>query len=104
MLSAPHPGTQLYHSLLCIVLQFLILRLMGRTVTAVLTTFCVQMVNVSLPGQLRSQPAGLGAGGRTRVGVEKKPWTRGSTATLSSEALGQCPEAPGTSPAGCLPH
>ena len=43
-------------------LQFLILRLMGRTITAVLTTFCVQMVNVSLPGQLGSQPAGLGAG------------------------------------------
>uniref|UniRef100_A0A4W2HZV1 Lysophospholipid acyltransferase 5 n=1 Tax=Bos indicus x Bos taurus TaxID=30522 RepID=A0A4W2HZV1_BOBOX len=43
VLSAPHPGTQLYHSLLCIVLQFLILRLMGRTITAVLTTFCVQM-------------------------------------------------------------
>ena len=62
VLSAPHPGTQLYHSLLCIVLQFLILRLMGRTITAVLTTFCVQMVNVSLPGQLSSQPAGLGAG------------------------------------------
>uniref|UniRef100_F6VQS7 Lysophospholipid acyltransferase 5 n=1 Tax=Ornithorhynchus anatinus TaxID=9258 RepID=F6VQS7_ORNAN len=36
-------GTQLYHSLLCIGLQFLILRLMGRTVTAVLTTFCFQM-------------------------------------------------------------
>ncbi|XP_038623675.1 lysophospholipid acyltransferase 5 [Tachyglossus aculeatus] len=36
-------GTQLYHSLFCIGLQFLILRLMGRTVTAVLTTFCFQM-------------------------------------------------------------
>ncbi|XP_004643571.1 lysophospholipid acyltransferase 5 [Octodon degus] len=36
-------GYQFYHSLLCIVLQFLILRLMGRTVTAVLTTFCLQM-------------------------------------------------------------
>lgn len=36
--------------------------------------------------------------------MEKKPWTGRSTATLSSEALGQCPEAPGTSPAGCLPH
>ncbi|KAB0397231.1 hypothetical protein E2I00_015123, partial [Balaenoptera physalus] len=36
-------GNQLYHSLLCVVLQFLILRLMGRTVTAVLTTFCFQM-------------------------------------------------------------
>ncbi|TEA30535.1 hypothetical protein DBR06_SOUSAS12410088, partial [Sousa chinensis] len=36
-------GIQLYHSLLCVVLQFLILRLMGRTITAVLTTFCFQM-------------------------------------------------------------
>uniref|UniRef100_A0ABI7YNS4 Lysophosphatidylcholine acyltransferase 3 n=1 Tax=Felis catus TaxID=9685 RepID=A0ABI7YNS4_FELCA len=36
-------GNQLYHSLLCVGLQFLILRLMGRTVTAVLTTFCFQM-------------------------------------------------------------
>ncbi|KFO20275.1 Lysophospholipid acyltransferase 5 [Fukomys damarensis] len=36
-------GHQFYHSLLCVVLQFLILRLMGRTVTAVLTTFCLQM-------------------------------------------------------------
>lgn len=46
LLSPPHPGIQLYHSLLCIVLQFLILRLMGRTITAILTTFCFQMVNV----------------------------------------------------------
>lgn len=68
VLSAPHPGTQFYHSLLCILLQFLILRLMGRTVTAVLTTFCVQMVNVSLPGQLGSQLAGLGAGGGRGLG------------------------------------
>ncbi|XP_014307118.1 lysophospholipid acyltransferase 5 isoform X2 [Myotis lucifugus] len=36
-------GNQMYHSLLCVILQFLILRLMGRTVTAVLTTFCFQM-------------------------------------------------------------
>lgn len=36
-------GNQLCHSLLCVVLQFFILRLMGRTVTAVLTTFCFQM-------------------------------------------------------------
>uniref|UniRef100_A0A9L0SFN7 Lysophosphatidylcholine acyltransferase 3 n=1 Tax=Equus caballus TaxID=9796 RepID=A0A9L0SFN7_HORSE len=36
-------GNQLYHSLLCVVLQFLILRLMGRTITAILTTFCFQM-------------------------------------------------------------
>ncbi|KAM8923931.1 lysophospholipid acyltransferase 5 [Pelodytes ibericus] len=36
-------GSQLYHSLLCVVLHFLTLRLMGRTVTAVLTSFCFQM-------------------------------------------------------------
>ncbi|NP_001087473.1 lysophosphatidylcholine acyltransferase 3 S homeolog [Xenopus laevis] len=36
-------GSQLYHSLLCVVLNFLILRLMGRTITAVLTSFCFQM-------------------------------------------------------------
>lgn len=42
--SALPTGNQLYHSLLCVVLQFLILRLMGRTITAVLTTFCFQMV------------------------------------------------------------
>ncbi|XP_051818637.1 lysophospholipid acyltransferase 5 [Antechinus flavipes] len=36
-------GNQLYHSLTCVVLQFLILRLMGRTITAVLTTFFFQM-------------------------------------------------------------
>ncbi|KAM4704138.1 LOW QUALITY PROTEIN: lysophospholipid acyltransferase 5 [Rhinophrynus dorsalis] len=36
-------GSQLYHSLLCVVLHFLILRLMGRTVTAVFTGFCFQM-------------------------------------------------------------
>nr|XP_004610692.1 unnamed protein product [Sorex araneus] len=36
-------GYQLCHSLLCVVLQFFILRLMGRTITAVLTTFFFQM-------------------------------------------------------------
>ncbi|KAG8435770.1 hypothetical protein GDO86_013639 [Hymenochirus boettgeri] len=36
-------GSQLYHSILCVVLNFLILRLMGRTVTAVFTSFCFQM-------------------------------------------------------------
>ncbi|KAF5912394.1 hypothetical protein HPG69_004064 [Diceros bicornis minor] len=40
---APGTRSQVYHSLLCVVLQFLILRLMGRTITAVLTTFCFQM-------------------------------------------------------------
>lgn len=44
--SVLHPGNQLYHSLLCTVLQFLILRLMGRTITAVISTFLFQMVNV----------------------------------------------------------
>ncbi|CAH2322631.1 lysophospholipid acyltransferase 5 [Pelobates cultripes] len=36
-------GSQMYHSLLCVVLHFLMLRLMGRTITAVLTSFCFQM-------------------------------------------------------------
>ncbi|XP_005066077.1 lysophospholipid acyltransferase 5 [Mesocricetus auratus] len=36
-------GHQFYHSLLCVVFQFLILRLMGRTITAIFTTFCFQM-------------------------------------------------------------
>ncbi|ERE66559.1 lysophospholipid acyltransferase 5-like protein [Cricetulus griseus] len=40
-------GHQIYHSLLCIVLQFLILRMMGRTITAIFTTLCFQMVNGS---------------------------------------------------------
>ncbi|XP_029437729.1 lysophospholipid acyltransferase 5 [Rhinatrema bivittatum] len=37
-------GYQIYHFLLCVVLQFLILRLMGRTITAVLTSFSFQMI------------------------------------------------------------
>ncbi|XP_066539044.1 lysophospholipid acyltransferase 5 isoform X1 [Hoplias malabaricus] len=36
-------GSQVYHSALCIVVQFLFLRLMGRTVTAVLSSFIFQM-------------------------------------------------------------
>ncbi|XP_025049281.1 lysophospholipid acyltransferase 5 isoform X2 [Alligator sinensis] len=36
-------GAQFFHSLLCVLIQFLILRLMGRTITAVCTTFCFQM-------------------------------------------------------------
>ncbi|XP_063291324.1 lysophospholipid acyltransferase 5 isoform X2 [Pelobates fuscus] len=36
-------GSQMYHSVLCVVLHFLMLRLMGRTITAVLTSFCFQM-------------------------------------------------------------
>uniref|UniRef100_A0A8D0E114 Lysophospholipid acyltransferase 5 n=1 Tax=Salvator merianae TaxID=96440 RepID=A0A8D0E114_SALMN len=36
-------GAQFSHSLICVFIQFLILRLMGRTVTAVATTFCFQM-------------------------------------------------------------
>jgi len=50
--TAPHPpsvhlffpGSQLYHSALCIFVQFLMLRLMGRTVTSVLSSFTFQMV------------------------------------------------------------
>lgn len=47
LLSFSAPGHQFYHSLLCVVLQFFILRLMGRTVTAIFTTLCFQMVNFS---------------------------------------------------------
>ncbi|XP_029875294.1 LOW QUALITY PROTEIN: lysophospholipid acyltransferase 5 [Aquila chrysaetos chrysaetos] len=36
-------GMQFFHSLLCVLIQFLILRLMGRTITAVFTTFFFQM-------------------------------------------------------------
>ncbi|XP_063150739.1 lysophospholipid acyltransferase 5 [Candoia aspera] len=36
-------GAQLCHSLICVFVQFLILRLMGRTITAVATSFCFQM-------------------------------------------------------------
>ncbi|KAL7988450.1 hypothetical protein Chor_007369 [Crotalus horridus] len=36
-------GPQICHSLICVFVQFLILRLMGRTVTAIATTFCFQM-------------------------------------------------------------
>nr|XP_033780056.1 lysophospholipid acyltransferase 5 isoform X1 [Geotrypetes seraphini] len=37
-------GYQMCHFLLCVVLQFLILRLMGRTITAVFTSFSFQMI------------------------------------------------------------
>ncbi|XP_041843259.1 lysophospholipid acyltransferase 5 isoform X1 [Melanotaenia boesemani] len=37
-------GSQLYHSAVCILVQFLMLRLMGRTVTAVLSSFTFQML------------------------------------------------------------
>ncbi|KFV86538.1 Lysophospholipid acyltransferase 5, partial [Struthio camelus australis] len=36
-------GMQFFHSLLCVLVQFLILRLMGRTITAVFTSFFFQM-------------------------------------------------------------
>ncbi|NXI52192.1 MBOA5 acyltransferase, partial [Chloroceryle aenea] len=36
-------GMQFFHSMLCVLIQFLILRLMGRTITAVFTTFFFQM-------------------------------------------------------------
>lgn len=38
---------QFFHSLLCVLIQFLILRLMGRTITAVITSFLFQMVKLS---------------------------------------------------------
>ncbi|KAJ6658328.1 hypothetical protein lerEdw1_020600 [Lerista edwardsae] len=37
-------GAQFCHSLICVFVQFLILRLMGRTVTAIVTTLCFQMM------------------------------------------------------------
>ncbi|XP_048881775.1 lysophospholipid acyltransferase 5 [Brienomyrus brachyistius] len=42
-LAAFNFGSQLYHSAVCVVVQFLLLRLMGRTVTAVLSSFLFQM-------------------------------------------------------------
>ncbi|PWA23961.1 hypothetical protein CCH79_00010940 [Gambusia affinis] len=45
-LAAFNFGSQLYHSALCIFVQFLMLRLMGRTVTGVLSSFTFQMVSV----------------------------------------------------------
>lgn len=44
LLSVSLPGSQLYHSAVCILVQFLMLRLMGRTVTTVLCSFTFQMV------------------------------------------------------------
>ncbi|MGH0135038.1 UNVERIFIED_CONTAM: hypothetical protein FKN15_056476 [Acipenser sinensis] len=41
-------GVQLYHSLLCVVIQFLSLRLMGRTITAVCSSFIFQMAYLLL--------------------------------------------------------
>lgn len=43
-LSVSFPGSQIYHSAVCILVQFLMLRLMGRTVTTVLCSFTFQMV------------------------------------------------------------
>ncbi|XP_045901749.1 lysophospholipid acyltransferase 5 [Micropterus dolomieu] len=43
-LAAFNFGSQIYHSAVCILIQFLMLRLMGRTVTTVLSSFTFQMV------------------------------------------------------------
>ncbi|XP_034553176.1 lysophospholipid acyltransferase 5 [Notolabrus celidotus] len=43
-LAAFNFGPQLYHSAVCILVQFLMLRLMGRTVTTVLCSFTFQMI------------------------------------------------------------
>uniref|UniRef100_A0AAY5K4B2 Lysophospholipid acyltransferase 5 n=1 Tax=Esox lucius TaxID=8010 RepID=A0AAY5K4B2_ESOLU len=43
-LAAFNFGAQLYHSALCVLVQFLLLRLMGRTITMVLSSFIFQMV------------------------------------------------------------
>lgn len=44
LLSVSFPGSQLYHSAVCVLVQFLMLRLMGRTVTTVLSSFTFQLV------------------------------------------------------------
>ncbi|XP_077454378.1 lysophospholipid acyltransferase 5 isoform X1 [Stigmatopora argus] len=36
-------GSQIYHSIVCVLVQFLMLRLMGRTVTGILSSFSFQM-------------------------------------------------------------
>uniref|UniRef100_A0A3Q3X6H9 Lysophospholipid acyltransferase 5 n=1 Tax=Mola mola TaxID=94237 RepID=A0A3Q3X6H9_MOLML len=43
-LAAFNFGSQIYHSAVCVLVQFLMLRLMGRTVTTVLSSFIFQMV------------------------------------------------------------
>lgn len=43
-LAAFNFGSQVYHSAVCILVQFLMLRLMGRTITAVLSSFTFQMI------------------------------------------------------------
>ncbi|KAM9309558.1 lysophospholipid acyltransferase 5 [Pholidichthys leucotaenia] len=43
-LAAFNFGFQLYHSIVCIFVQFLMLRLMGRTVTTVLSSYAFQML------------------------------------------------------------
>uniref|UniRef100_A0A673BMD5 Lysophospholipid acyltransferase 5 n=1 Tax=Sphaeramia orbicularis TaxID=375764 RepID=A0A673BMD5_9TELE len=43
-LAAFNFGSQLWHSAVCILIQFLMLRLMGRTVTTVLSSFSFQML------------------------------------------------------------
>ncbi|KAK5861797.1 hypothetical protein PBY51_017245 [Eleginops maclovinus] len=43
-LAAFNFGSQIYHSAVCVLVQFLMMRLMGRTVTTVLSSFTFQMV------------------------------------------------------------
>uniref|UniRef100_A0A3Q3KR76 Lysophospholipid acyltransferase 5 n=1 Tax=Monopterus albus TaxID=43700 RepID=A0A3Q3KR76_MONAL len=43
-LAAFNFGSQIYHSAVCVLVQFLMLRLMGRTVTTVLSSFLFQML------------------------------------------------------------
>lgn len=47
---------QFFHSLLCVLIQFLILRLMGRTITAVFTSFFFQMVKLLLHQYAEGSP------------------------------------------------
>lgn len=46
------PGSQLCHSAICVLVQFLMLRLMGRTVTTVLSSFIFQMVSSLIASSL----------------------------------------------------
>lgn len=89
------PGSQFYHSLLCIVLQFLILRLMGRTITAVLTTFCVQMVSGS--PQLRLWPPTAQGGGLEGTWGEERRAGEPPASLPFSQHRAECPRLRGPS-------
>lgn len=96
--SALHPGTQLYHSLLCIVLQFLILPADGPNHHR-----CAHHLlrpdgkRVSQGSSAHSAQPGPGAGEDVGLGQVKKPWT-GRCERPPQDAWGQCPGGPGSRP------